>query len=470
MEGLTIGDISRIVQGKLLAGDKETPARSVSIDSRTLRQGELFWALPGERFDGHDFVIHALEAGAAGVIISRPEIGPKIEAFRRDNDPPISSLWVENSLKALQELARHWRKRFSIPVTAVTGSNGKTTTKELIASVLARRMDVHKNQGNFNNLIGLPLTLLNLSSQHQVAVLEMGMNRLGEIEALCRIALPTLGVITNINGAHLEILGSIEAVQQAKGELVQALDKEHTLIVNADDPRVVELGRGFAGRRIDFGIDAPAEVRASQVREQGIKGVHFRLAVEDREVPICLRLMGRHNVSNALAAAAVGHAFSLEVEKIRKGLEWFTGMKMRMQFHQLRNKVLLIDDSYNANPTSMEAAIRTLAGMDSQGRSFLVFGDMLELGLQSEVFHRDIGRLVTELGIDYLITIGKSANLAAEEALYRKMDKDRVSICHNHQKGAQVLLSWLREGDRVLIKGSRGSAMENVVQAIIENQ
>lgn len=465
MEGLTLGEIARVVQGWLFGGGEGTPVAGISIDSRTLRPGELFWALPGDQFDGHDFVIHALKAGAVGALISRPEICRQIESFR-----PTSFLQVGDSLRALQELASHQRRRFSLPVVAVTGSNGKTTTKELVAAVLARRLTVHKSQGNFNNLIGLPLTLLGLSSQHQVAVVEMGMNRAGEIAALCRIASPTLGVITNVSGAHLEFLGSIEAVQRAKGEIVQALGKEHTLIVNADDPRVVELGKGFSGRRIDFGIDAPAQVKARHIHEEGSEGIRFLLTIEGREVPVHLQLMGRHNVSNALAAAAVGHAFSLELEEIQKGLEGLGGMKMRMQLHRLRNNVFLIDDSYNANPKSMEAAIRTLAGMAPQGRSFLVIGDMLELGPQAETFHRDLGKLVVDLKIDHLITLGNLASLAAEEALHRGMSQSRVWICPNHQEGAHVLLDQLQEGDRVLVKGSRGSAMENLTLAVINNQ
>ncbi|MBI2876389.1 MAG: UDP-N-acetylmuramoyl-tripeptide--D-alanyl-D-alanine ligase [Candidatus Tectomicrobia bacterium] len=474
MEGLTLGEIAYITGGKILQGREDLPVEGISTDSRTVQPGELFWVLTGERFDGHHFIHEALEKGAAGVILSRPEDFPA----GPENGPPSRAagalpacLWVPDTLKALQELAHAYRKRFDIPVVAITGSNGKTTTKELTASVLAQHFKVWKTQGNFNNLIGLPLTLLGLSAHHQALVVEMGMSRPGEIARLCQIAAPTLGVLTNIGTAHLEFLGSVEAIQRAKGELVQALQADHLLVINADDLRVVELGQGFAGRTLSFGIHTRADLQAREVQELGLAGTRFRLRIGEEEVPIHLPLVGLHNVYNALAAAAVGHGLSVGLSEIREALEGFSGIKMRMQPHRLWNEVILINDCYNANPNSMKAAIRTLARLDPPGgRSFLVMGDMLELGPRGEALHREIGRFVVEQKIDILITVGERARLAAEEAMGLGMNGDRVQICSSHEEGARALLARLKEGDRVLVKGSRGLAMERLIHQVLGHQ
>ena len=467
VERLTLNEIKDIVMGELMRGNGTTQVTSISIDSRKIKSGELFWALPGERYDGHDFTREALSKGASGAVISKRDL---VWNITPDAQLSQTFILVPDTLYALQTLAQAYRKRFSIPLIAVTGSNGKTTTKEIIAQVLSTKFKVLKNEGNLNNLIGLPLSLLILSSQHQVAVLEMGMNRPGEIARLCEIAQPNIGIITNISTAHLEFLGSIENIQEAKAELVKSLKADDLLILNADDERVNSLSQRFPGKVLLYGLSPQAHIWADQIELRGKEGSRFTLHAPDGgEIGINLNIMGLYNIYNALAGGAIGYVVKIPIADIKKGLEGFRGIKMRLQPHILQDNILLIDDSYNANPQSLQYAIDSLISCcPHQGRSFLVMGDMLELGKDSEGLHRMVGGKIAQASIDFLVTLGPSASIAAEEAIQAGMDRGRVFICKDQREIIQLLLEQLQTGDRVLVKGSRAMAMDKIVTRLME--
>jgi len=469
MEDISIKEIQGIVKGEIIIGRPDQPVKSVSIDSRRIRQGDLFWAIPGNRFDGHDYVVEALMRGAMGAVIARRELGQGLrEIYSQQSNPP-AIIMVTDTILALQELARAYRERFSLPVIGITGSNGKTTTKELIAHILSSKYKVLKNEGNLNNHIGLPLTLINLSGEHQVAVLELGMNRKGEIARLCEIAQPNTAVITNINYAHLEFLGSLEAVKEAKAELVDALREGDLLILNADDERVNSLQRRFTGRVYFYGLTPQAEIWADEIRLEGERGSSFVLHTpQQKGIRIALPLIGRANIYNALAGAAVGHAFGVPLEEIKGALESFTGVTMRLQPITLPQDIILIDDTYNANPSSVENALEILLSCRvAEGRRLMVLGDMLELGEAAERWHRAIGSRIAQAGIDFLITMGPLAHFMAKEALNEGMPEDRVFQCQDHREVGQLLVKILRPGDRLLVKGSRATNMDKIVKNLI---
>ena len=325
MESLSLNEMSDMVRGALIQGDGVTQVTGISIDSRKIKAGELFSAIPGDKYDGHNFVREALSKGASGAVVSKRDL---VQEVKLDLYLPQALILVPNTLSALQSLAQAYRKRFSIPLIAITGSNGKTTTKEIIAHVLSAKFEVVKNEGNLNNLIGLPLSLLTLSSQHQVAVLEMGMNHAGEIARLCEIAQPTTGVITNINAVHLEFLGPIEGVQEAKAELVKSLKPDDLLILNADDERVNSLSQRFPGKVLLYGLSPRAHIWADRIELKGKGGSRFVLHAPGREeIDINLSNMGYYNIYNSLAGGAIGYAFQIPIGDIKKALEGFQGGK-----------------------------------------------------------------------------------------------------------------------------------------------
>jgi UDP-N-acetylmuramoyl-tripeptide--D-alanyl-D-alanine ligase len=467
MESLSLNEISDMAGGEIIRGNGAIMVSSISIDSRKVTSGELFWAIQGEKYDGHDFVLDAYKKGASGAVISKID---RVKSISADPYRSRALILTHDTLSALQNLARAYRKKFPIPLVAVTGSNGKTTTKEIIAQVLSNKFNVAKNEGNLNNLIGMPLSLLGFSSEHQAAVFEMGMNRAGEIARLCDIAQPNIGVITNISTVHLEFLGSIEGVKEAKAELVQSLKADDMLILNADDERVKSLSQRFRGKVLFYGLSPRAHIRADRIEMRGEEGSRFVLHGPDEErIDVNLSIMGQYNIYNALAGGAIGYAFQMPLGEIKKALEAFRGIKMRLQPHNLQDNIFLIDDSYNANPVSMQHAIDILASCrPTRGRSFLVMGDMLELGNDSESLHRMVGRKIAQASIDFLVTLGSSASKAAQEAMLIGMDRSTVFICKDQEEIIQLLLNQLKKGDRVLVKGSRAMAMEKIVAKLIE--
>lgn len=457
MAVFTSAEIALITRGGLAQGSPRVAIRRVWTDSRTVRRGDLFVALTGERFDGHQFVPEALKKGAVGALV------------RREYKLPGAALLIEvdEPLRAFQELARAYRRRFDIPLVAVSGSNGKTTTKDMIGAILAARFATLKTEGNLNNHIGVPQTLLRLTPRHEVAVIEMGISRPGEMTRLCQIAEPTHGVLTNIGPTHLETLGDVRAVARAKGEMLDALPTEGTAILNADDAFFDELSARARGHVRSFGFSERADVRALHVELRGPSKTVLRVGVRGRTRPFSLMLgvAGAHNVSNALAAVATGIALGAGEGAIREGLARYRPTAMRSEVCRWRG-VTVLKDCYNANPASMRAALQWLAEVKEAGRTIAVLGDMLELGGEAQQVHRDIGRELARQGTDYLFTVGNLAAEIAGGALAGGMPADRVIMAKDHAGLAERLQGTLRKGDVVLLKGSRGTKMERVLEAL----
>ncbi len=457
-EQLTIETVLEATGGALVQGDPGTSFAGVSTDSRSIRPGELFFALRGERFDGHRFIAEALQRGGRGGVVDRQE-------GEWSADQTIAIIQVADTHQALGDLANRWRRRHPIPLIAVVGSNGKTTTKEMVAGILGQKGAVLKNPGNLNNLIGLPLSLLKMNAKDRVAVLEMGMNRTGEILRLTRIAEPDMGILTNIGPVHVEGVGSLKGVMEAKGELLQGMGAHGRLIFNADDPRVVKLSRGFTGQKTAFGINNPADWLARDIvtREDG--GISFQLAGPINGIAVALQLMGAHQVYNALAAAAATSHLGVTIEEIKKGLEAFQTPPMRMELITLREGIKIINDAYNANPPSMESALRTLEGVRGE-RKIAVLGDMWELGEYAQQAHHEIGRQVKERGIDLLFLLGQFAPHVARGAQEAGMAPQAIHIGEDHHAVSRRLARALKKGDWVLIKGSRIMKMEAIIKEL----
>ncbi|MEK6742381.1 MAG: UDP-N-acetylmuramoyl-tripeptide--D-alanyl-D-alanine ligase [Nitrospirota bacterium] len=432
--------------------------KGISIDSRTVKEGELFIAIRGDRFDGHDYVPDAIRKGAWGALVEQSALEAKYATMGGlQNVIP-----VEDTLFSLQEMSLIHRKKFILPVIGITGSNGKTTTKEMLASILLQKGPVLKNEGNLNNHIGVPLTLLKMDDHHKAAVIEMGMSGLGEIKTLARLAMPSAGVITNISAAHLQFLGSTDTVAEAKGELLQTMRPDGTAVLNADDRYFTTLRNKYPGRVLSFGIERSADVRASDIRQERDM-TDMTLHADGRSVLVRLRTVGRHNVYNALAAAAAALATDLPLETVKFGLEEFRPVAMRSELRDVKGRTVLAD-YYNANPGSMIAALETLASLKTGKRTIAVLGDMLELGDAAAGSHHAIGATAAKLGIDIMITVGPLAKHIAEGAVAAGMARDRVFEAETTSRGAELLKEHSRPGDTVLIKGSRGMKMEKVLE------
>jgi UDP-N-acetylmuramoyl-tripeptide--D-alanyl-D-alanine ligase len=453
MAMLTLKEILNATGGRVIYGGPEgTSFSGVSIDSRSIGEGELFVALKGTRFDGHDFIMSAMEKGR-GALVSVPPVAPVRGK---------TVIHVKNTLKALQDIARSVRLTRRASVVAVTGTNGKTTTKELIASILGVRHKVMKNTGNFNNQIGLPLSLVRIEDSDEFAVIEMGASVRGDIKELCGIAVPDCGVITNIGPGHLEGFGSLEGVRSTKLELFDAV---RTIALNADDRFLME---GVADRKgpeiITYGINVPADIHARDI-ESGHRHSTFALCTGGTCVNVTINIPGRFNILNALAAAAVCTALGIGPEEIRMGIETFRGVPMRLEFKNLFGAEI-ISDLYNANPASMEEAIKELVRL-KKGRAIAVLGDMLELGSYAEEAHRGLGRWMSGLPVDVLIAVGEMMEKTAEEfsaSRGGRPESGRVVIVPSAAEARRVLLGICREGDTVLVKGSRGMRMERVLE------
>jgi UDP-N-acetylmuramoyl-tripeptide--D-alanyl-D-alanine ligase len=463
---LRIEEVLKATGGNLLQGEEDALFQGVSTDSRTVRAGELFIALKGPHFDGHHFAREALEKKAGGVVIEEDQAGD----IRWNGYRPKAVIAVKDTLQALGDIAHDRRRSFRTPVIALTGSNGKTTTKEMISACLETTFPILKTMGNLNNLIGLPLTLLNLTERERVVVLEMGMNVPGEVRRLTEIAEPDVGLITNIQMAHLEGMGSLERVKEEKGELFRKMRRDGTILVNQNDPYVSDLADEFSGQKITFGVEKSADVMAKEVRLMGAEGTFFKLILEGAEIGIVLPLLGNHFVSNALAAVAASSLFGIELEKVKEVLEHFHPFHRRMEVIPLEGGKTLIDDSYNANPRSMDLALETLAELKGKGRAIAVLGDMLELGRFSEEAHRQLGEKVKGLSIDLLLTLGEKAPIVVESAIRHGFEPKRAKVVKSHSEAISFLKEVIREGDWILVKGSRGMAMEKVVEGLIERR
>jgi len=460
----TLDGVLKATGGVLVGRRGRRRFTGICTNSRALSAGELFLALKGDRFDGHDFIPQVIEAGAAGVVAARGKLGAVAAS-------PLSVpvITVEDTLTALGDLAAFWRRRHPVPLVAITGSNGKTTTKEMVAAIVARHRPVLRNQANLNNLVGLPLTLLQLTTAHQAAVVEMGMNHPGEIARLTEIAAPDVGLITNVQPAHLEGLGSLEGIQAAKGELFARLARKATIVVNRDDPRVVQLASSFPGRQVGFStLDAAADVALAKIIVMDHETTRFllRLGGETREIRI--HVAGRHHLANAVAAAAVAWALKVASGDIVEGLASFRPFDKRMEILALPGGVHLINDTYNANPGSMTAALQTLRALAAGGRSVAVLGDMLELGERSPELHREVGRVAAREGVDYILVLGKQTDQLLEGAAEGGIPADRLIQGSDHRELALKVPALLAPGAWVLVKGSRGMRMEKAVEAIVQ--
>ena len=465
MSRLTLGEVASATRGRLSIaatakgriGDM-TEVSGYSIDSRTLREGDLFFAIVGPRVDGHDFARQAAEKGAAAVVVAKGGPG------RYPGAPAV--VRVDDTTRALQDLGGHVRRRRALKVVGITGSAGKTTAKEMTGAVLDRRYRTHRSEGNLNNAWGLPLTLLRMSDEAEAAVLEMGMSYKGEIARLAEIADPDVGVILNVLPVHLEHFRSIDGIAAAKGEMFRGLRQDAIAVYNADDPRVARIGRAFKGTSLSYGIAArKADVRAGEIVSLGLKGTRFTLHRGGSRAPVRLGLPGRHHVYNALAAATTGFACGLDASDIAAGLAQVRPAAMRGVLHHRQDGVEVLDDSYNSNPTAMERAIELLAETEPSGRRILAAGDMLELGPAAARAHTRIGTLAARAGIDLLVAVGPLSKRMAQAATGRK--PTQVRHCDTSEEAASWLASEIRPGDLVLVKGSRGIRMERVVRALL---
>jgi UDP-N-acetylmuramoyl-tripeptide--D-alanyl-D-alanine ligase len=451
MNSLPISKIAKLAGASLFSGDGAVVIERVSTDSRTLKPGELFVALRGENFDGHNFIESAANSGAAGAIVEFNWKGAVPEGF--------ALIRAQDTLQAYQELAANYRRSLSLKVVAITGSNGKTSTKDFAAAVLGRRFRVTKTEGNFNNHVGLPRTMLEASSRDEIAVWEIGMNHPGEVAALARIAMPDLGIITNIGVAHIEFMGSREAIAAEKGTLAEAVDAQGTVILNADDAFMESLAKRARGKVLLAGTTA-GTIRASEI-SQSESGIDFTIMEGPHRCRAQLPVPGLHMVQNALLAVAAGRVFGLSLEECAAGLVGAPLAKARLQIKEIQG-VHFLDDSYNANPDSMKAALRTLVELDADGKRFAVLGEMRELGAESEHGHCEVGETAAALKVDHLITIGDVAATIAKAAEHAGLEKS-VAV-RSTSEAAELLREIAAPGDLVLIKGSRAARTEEVIE------
>lgn len=457
----------------------EVPLSTVVIDSRQAAPGSLFVALPGEHTDGHHYVAHAFSRGAVAALVQHAHTAPgcnSTESMDVRHAPATPGgaglrlpvcLLVDSTLIALQEIAAAWRARFTPRVIGITGSVGKTTTKEITAQVLSRRFATLKNVGNLNNEIGLPLTLLQLNATHERVVLEMGMYDLGEIARLCAIAKPHVGVVTNVGPVHLERLGAIERIAQAKTELVAALPADGVAILNADDPLVAPMAEKTPARVFTYGLSPAAHLWADAIVSEGIEGIRFRFHYGPDIIHVRVPLLGRHSVHTALRATAVGLVEGLSWEEIVSGLQHpGDGAQLRLVVVRAQGGATLLDDTYNASPASTLAALNLLADIDVDGgRRIAVLGDMLELGSYEEVGHRLVGARAADV-VNHLITIGERARWIAEEALAAGLAAANIVSVATAQAAIEQLQLLLGPGDVVLVKGSRAARLDQIVGAL----
>ncbi|MFQ5894081.1 MAG: UDP-N-acetylmuramoyl-tripeptide--D-alanyl-D-alanine ligase, partial [Nitrospinota bacterium] len=432
---------------------------------------QLFVALRGEHHDGHAFLGEAFAAGAAGAVVDDEATldTARNNGGRVDFPKGAFLILVEDTLQALQALARFNRSRYPVPLVAITGSNGKTTVKEMTAACLATVFTTLKNEASHNNHIGLPLTLVHLGATHEVACMELGMNHPGEIAALSALAKPLVGVVTNVGEAHLEFLKTVEGVQAAKGELIEALPPEGIAVLNADDPLTLALSALAPDRVVTFGLGPGAEVTAEAVEDRGVEGVRFTLVAGRGKALVSLPAPGAHSVVTALAAAAAAWAVEVPVEAIPQGLAHIELPKMRMERTAVGGWTV-INDAYNANPDSTRVALMTFVALKGSAPGGFCFGEMRELGPSASEAHAEIGRVAVEAGVEVIVTVGPMVAEAARAAEAAGLSAWQAVRCEEHAEAAEALRDRVPEGGWILVKGSRGSTMERVVEALAGQQ
>jgi UDP-N-acetylmuramoyl-tripeptide--D-alanyl-D-alanine ligase len=465
LENCRIKELIKAVSGKIIQGDQDCLISRISIDSRTLVPGDLFFAIIGPSFDGHDFIIEAFNKGAMGAVVCKSVSG-LLQSEEIDKNNVIVE--VKDTLSALQDWSKHYKDKFKTFNICVTGSNGKTTTKEIIAHILSQEFPLLKTSGNYNNEIGIPLTLLQLNKSHQLLVAEMGMRGLGEIKTLTHFIPPDLAVITNIGEAHIGLLGSKENIFKAKMELLQSLDKDGIAIINKDDHYFFEMSEIVKDKKVyTFSIENKSDIMARNIRIFSDEGMKFTLEVQnDKGREIYFPLLGRYNIYNALAASAVAFALGIELGLIERGLSSFKPLDLHMQLSNFYNDIKILNDSYNASPLSVKGALETLTEVAQNNEKIAILGDMLELGEKTGFYHREIGKEVAKLSIDTLITVGQGGKIIAQSSKEEGMAEERVFSFENNEKInlAKKLLNLIKPGNFVLLKGSREMKMEEILE------
>ncbi|MFI5176923.1 MAG: UDP-N-acetylmuramoyl-tripeptide--D-alanyl-D-alanine ligase [Vicinamibacterales bacterium] len=456
---LTAGMVASATEGRVTAGQPARAFTGVSIDSRTIAPGALFVALRGDRFDGHAFVGAAVARGAAGVLVSTPATAAGDAAV----------IVVDDTLRALQALGREVRRRSAARVVAITGSAGKTTTKEIAAELLGATYSVFRNRGNLNNHVGLPLSLTELCHGQQVAVVELGMNHPGEIRTLVGIAEPEVRVWTNVGDAHIGFFGSRGAIADAKAEILEQATPQTLAIANADDALVMAHVRGFAGRRVTFGESAGADVRASNVVDRGFDGTTADVASRQGVLRLTELLPGRAQLSNVLAAVAVALEFQVPVSEIERRVRTFQPVARRGAVTLLRSGARLVDDSYNASPAAMRVMLEALAATETTGRRVAVLGEMLELGASAIALHEACGRHAAEVGVDALVVVGgPAADGLARGAAEAGLAASQIQRFADSATAAEPVARLVKPGDLVLVKGSRGTRTDLIADRLKE--
>ncbi len=445
--------------GTLISGNPDSVFSGVSTDTRTITKDELFFALKGDNFNGQDFIEEAFNNGATGAVI---------EGSQTQEVNGKALIQVPSTIKALGDLASSWRMSFpDLKVAAITGSNGKTTTKEMTWSIVSLKHNTLKNTGNFNNLIGLPLTLFELNKDYSAAVVEVGMNDFGELKRLSEIARPDIGAITNIGHAHLEKLGGLDGVAKAKGELVENFSEDNVFVVNLDDPRVKRISDNLNCQKVTFGINSEdAMIRAQDIESNDLSNMTFNMIISGERLPIKMKGIGLHNVLNSLCAVGIALSLGCDSAQIRQGLSNYTPTNMRLQVLDTSDGFKIINDAYNANPDSMRRAIDELVRLKGTGKTVAVLGDMLELGEGSDKEHYELGKYVSNEGVDHLISFGTFSSKTLEG--YGNSQSGLPA--QTHQQAAKLLMELANPGDLVLVKGSRGSRMEQVIKEIVKEQ
>jgi UDP-N-acetylmuramoyl-tripeptide--D-alanyl-D-alanine ligase len=451
MDPLSLSTIAQFAGARISAGDPQQTITRVSTDSRTLQAGDLFVPLRGDNFDGHKFVAQAVERGASGALVE--------ESWSGEVPATFALLRVRDTLVGYQQLAAGYRRSLPLRVIGITGSNGKTSTKDFVAAALGRRFRVTKTAGNFNNHVGLPRTILNARAEDEVAVWEMGMNHPGEIATLAAIAQPDAGIITNIGTAHIEFMGTREAIAQEKGMLAEAIGPDGFVILNADDPFSASIAQRTRAKVIPAGTAAGA-LRAENIT-QSSGGAEFTVLEGAHRCRVQLPVPGLHMVQNAMLALAAARAFGVSLEDAAAGLASTPLTKARLQLREVRG-VQFLDDSYNANPDSMKAALRTLLELETDGKRIAVLGHMGELGAESDRGHREVGETAATLRIDHLITVGPAATIIAVAA--RAAGLENVASSNSATEAADLLDDVTNSGDLVLVKGSRSARTEMVIE------
>jgi UDP-N-acetylmuramoyl-tripeptide--D-alanyl-D-alanine ligase len=455
MQELRCEEIIEATNGELISGNINTIFAGISTDSRKIKSRDLFVPIVGERFDGHDFIEASLGSGASGTLTQR-------ECLSLSGGTVIK---VENTLKALADIAAYYRQKFSIPFIGITGSVGKTSTKEMIACVLSRKYRVLKNEGNLNNEIGVPQTIFNLEDFHEAAVLEMGMNGFGEISRLTSIVRPDIAVITNIGLSHIENLGSRQNILKAKMEIFEGLSEKGIAILNGDDKLLYGLKDLLKYKTVYYGMEEGLDYQAYNVQTWGERGSCFDITLKDKDYRVNIYVPGVHNIYNALAAIAVGLESGISMDDIIEGIAQFRPAKMRLDIISYKG-IKIIDDTYNASPQSMEAAINVLREVAGDKRTVAVLGDMLEMGKFGDNAHISIGKFAVLKGIDYIISVGENARRIVQGALEAGAKASSVFSFKDNAEAGCFLKGFVQDGDVILVKGSRGMKMEEIVNLL----